>query len=179
MTINHAINCVIDTNYYLQYGLQGLTIDPQNSNVLYGRSFDDKALYWSSDGGVTWDVRYCISNPGYFGIYTIYVDPSDSNRILLSADGVYESTDRGITWSELNNGLNGIQDGVLLFPTTNPLIMYAWSSYCLYRTVDGGSYWDEVQCTLPTWNLVKIDNYMYALTNEGVHRMRICTTLSD
>lgn len=90
-----------------------LAVDKNDSNILYvcalGRGWKSGGLYKSVDGGTTWklilDKRF---------IFTVAVDPSDSNRIyagvsqwwtkVKNADyGIYESIDGGANWSKIDS----------------------------------------------------------------------------
>lgn len=89
--------------------------------VWYGGS-SPQGLFRSEDGGATWDgVEGFNANPMY-GVWTggeqdgtpdgpklhsVIVDPRDANHLYLgmSSGGIFESTDRGASWSPLNRGV--------------------------------------------------------------------------
>ncbi|HKB86676.1 MAG TPA: T9SS type A sorting domain-containing protein [Ignavibacteriaceae bacterium] len=100
-------------------GIQGVAVDPTNSNVAYIAVFDGVTdspvgLYKTSDGGANW-------NPMTNGIGSIKnflavaVDPVNPNNVyagtsftVATSTGpstIYKSTDAGASWTEINNGL--------------------------------------------------------------------------
>jgi photosystem II stability/assembly factor-like uncharacterized protein len=70
-----------------------LRVDPKNENVVYsvGRRF-----YRSEDGGKTFRV---INGPGHGDYHAIWIDPRDSEHLMVGNDGGSDvSYDRGRTW---------------------------------------------------------------------------------
>ncbi len=104
-------------------GCADLTMDPNNSNVLYasmwefrrtGWSFnsggDKSALYKSTDAGKTWNKIHNGFPEGKLGRLAIAVAPSNSNILytVIEAEendrkGLYRSEDAGNSWKQLNN----------------------------------------------------------------------------
>ncbi len=104
-------------------GCADLTMDPNDSNVLYasmwefrrtGWSFnsggDKSALYKSVDGGKSWNKIHNGFPEGKLGRLAIAVAPSDSNILYTvieaeenSKKGLYRSDDAGANWKQLNN----------------------------------------------------------------------------
>src|SRR5580698_4537766 len=77
----------------------GITADPRNPNVVYVMN---TATYRSVDGGKTFDA--ILGDPTGDDFHTLWIDPSDSNRMILGSDqGVLVSIDRGCTWSSWYN----------------------------------------------------------------------------
>ncbi len=103
----------------------------------------------STDSGATWTVKPFLPNtPGYTdNVYSIVVDPTDSNLVLAgSNEAIWRTTDGGSTWSQ-----------VLVHPITalltdknNPNIIYAGIngiytqgvySSAVYKSIDKGLTW--------------------------------------
>lgn len=104
-------------------GCADLTMDPNDSNILYasmwefrrtGWSFnsggDNSALYKSTDGGKNWNKIHNGFPEGKLGRLAIAVAPSDSNVLytVIEAEddtkkGLYRSNDAGDSWEQLNN----------------------------------------------------------------------------
>jgi photosystem II stability/assembly factor-like uncharacterized protein len=73
-----------------------ILVDPKNPDVVYttGRNF-----YRSEDGGKTFRT---IPGPGHGDYHAIWVDPSDSDHLLVGNDGGFDvSYDRGRTFEAL------------------------------------------------------------------------------
>ncbi len=76
-----------------------LAIDPNNPDVLY---IPNVALYRTNDGGKT--VEIVRGAPGGDDYHQIWVDPKNSNHLMLGVDqGATLSLDRGKTWTTWYN----------------------------------------------------------------------------
>lgn len=83
----------------------------------------------------------------------LVVHPTNPNVIFRGTwgGGISKSSDSGRTWEYKNNGLASRFIGDIQFDPSNPSTMYAmavghlWSNGGgLYRSVDGGEYWEQV-----------------------------------
>jgi photosystem II stability/assembly factor-like uncharacterized protein len=74
--------------------------DPTNENIVYAGTTE--GLWKTSDLGKTWKR---VSNPEIV-VNDVYVDPRDSNHVLLATDrsGVMASNDGTNTWTTSNHG---------------------------------------------------------------------------
>ena len=131
-------------------------------------------IYKSTDGGGTWQ-HLGLRDAQQIG--SILVDPRDPNRVLVAAlghpygpneeRGVFRSSDGGATWQKVlyKDENTGAID--LAFDPTNSQVVYAvlwvsrrppWTtggSYGapgsgLYKSVDGGTTWQELTKGLPS-----------------------------
>ncbi len=99
----------------LSYSIGCITIDPNNSNIIWVGSGENVSgrhvgygdgVYKSEDGGMTWKN---IGLKKSEHIDKIVINPTDSNIVFVAAEGplwssggergVYKSSDGGITWS--------------------------------------------------------------------------------
>jgi photosystem II stability/assembly factor-like uncharacterized protein len=86
-----------------------LEVDPTNPNTVYAGGID----FWrSTNGGSNWTQKsnwYSQSGaPPYVHAdhHAIAFDPANSNTIFLGTDGgIFKSTNKGDTWTSLNNNL--------------------------------------------------------------------------
>ncbi len=159
---------------WLHLGLDGtrhisrILIDPQNPNVvLVGalgsvtRDSTDRGVYRSTDGGKTWTRTLYVGPQS--GISDMAMDPKHPNVVyagvwqvrrkpweLISGgpqDGLYKSTDGGITWMKLEG--HGLPSGLmgrigLAVAPSNPNVVYAMiqsKEGLLWRSDDGGATW--------------------------------------
>ncbi|MCP5064585.1 MAG: hypothetical protein GY936_19280 [Ignavibacteriae bacterium] len=152
-----------------------IAIDPNNTNIVYagtGESmasfnrvtFEGDGLYKSIDGGVSWTK---ITNG--FGDQTHFADvevsPHDSNILLaalgsgnwnlgnLSNEGVWRSTDAGITWTQVNS-ISDAYD-VAFDPTIASTRAYATtgnqnSSGGFFVSTNSGATWSQSNTGLPS-----------------------------
>ena len=103
-------------------------------------------VYRSSDGGGAFSQ---ISAPGYCSPQcwynnSLWVDPTNANRIVLGGVELYRSVDAGVTWERISNGLNQSWNhfdhhAVLADPgyngTSNKTV-YFGNDGGVYRTID-------------------------------------------
>jgi photosystem II stability/assembly factor-like uncharacterized protein len=84
-------------------------VSPENPDVFYALG---QNLMTSRDGGRTFEnihgrILHLYSHPSpalHLDQHDLWIDPVDPNRLILGNDGgVYQSTDRGLTWLHLNN----------------------------------------------------------------------------
>ena len=127
-----------------------IRVDPTNANVLYACT-PGAQLFKSTDGGISWTS---ISN-GFptAGVGDVAIDPSDPNTLYATTgdsdyynaytDGVYKSTDGGLTWHKLTS-LPVVPSGGEIFSSIlmNPAIPGSFlvsSTKGIYRFTNGGA----------------------------------------
>lgn len=147
-------------------------IHPDNPNVVYvaaiGKPFgrnEERGVYKTINGGQTWDkVLYHSDSVGFSDLE---LAPDDPNTIYAGAwraertpwtivsgsseGGIYKSTDGGVTWNKLTNGLPDKLIGKIDFAVSaaNPDRVYANIEASdnqggLYRSEDRGATWEFV-----------------------------------
>jgi photosystem II stability/assembly factor-like uncharacterized protein len=88
-------------------------------------------------------------------IAAIAVDPTNSNHVLVGSagGGIWESTDRGASWSARTDFLPTLTTGALLFDAAQPGVayagtgegnFYAWHGAGVIRSTDGGTTWSSL-----------------------------------
>lgn len=141
-------------------------VDPKNPNVYYVATAAG-GVWKSVNRGVTWVSTF--DRGGSFNLCCIKVDPKDSNVVWLGTgensnprssmigDGLYKSTDAGMTWTRValaeSEHIGNIQidprdSNVVYVSAQGPL----WSSggeRGLYKTTDGGKTWKEILTVSP------------------------------
>ena len=103
-----------------------VAIDPNNTNIVYVAAYGplwnsggERGIYKTLDGGSTWNRVLNVSE--HTGFNEVHIDPNNSNILYASAhqrqrhewtyvgggpeSGLYKSTDFGVTWNKLENGL--------------------------------------------------------------------------
>jgi len=151
--------------------IEGIVIDPNDSQVLYAGSWGN-GIYKSTDGGDTWVNKNNGLQSPY--IYEIAIDPQDSQHILVSVyeHGINQSVDGGESWTSANTG---IPDGSVVYsidfhPTDSSIIYAALRKPTIYvegvpdypggvyKSSNGGSKWVEKS---------------YGMTNDYVYDLGI------
>lgn len=138
-----------------------IAVHPTNNNIILAGS-PSGGIFRTDNGGVTWIPVF--DNQSTLSIGSIAFAPSDPNIVFagtgdpnISAypfigNGLYKSTDAGITWNYLGLSETKIISKVMVHPT-NPNIIYVGAMGSpfvrdndrgLYKTIDGGQTWKKV-----------------------------------
>jgi photosystem II stability/assembly factor-like uncharacterized protein len=182
---------VAGINRWTQSGPQGgsvplVRIDPVTPSTVYAVA--DRALYRSTDGGVTWSERtggLPVSSKS-FGMDDLVIDPgSPSTLIAIAAQRLWKSTDAGLSWSPRTIPLPAytafpIAIGSLLAtdPVTPGTFYLAYGAGGqVYRSTDAGDTWAALgvkpgPASIPTLTGFAINPFtpstFYAVLFDGV-----------
>lgn len=123
--------------------------DPNNSNIIYVGA-PAGGIWKSTDSGSTWTPLG--DELAVMGVSSIAISAANSNVIYLAtgdADGgdtysigVLKSTDAGLTWSEVGNIGGNLRD-IVVDPADEDIV-YVASNGGVYKTVDGGTNWNQL-----------------------------------
>ncbi|GMN11251.1 hypothetical protein MTsPCn9_20440 [Croceitalea sp. MTPC9] len=142
---------------FLQIGVSGIAIDPNDSNIIYIATGDDDAadsysvgVYKSIDAGESW-IETSLG-PTTVANWTnnrlmseITIDPTNSNIVWVSTSfGLYKSNDAGVSWERKQSG--NIKDFRLKPGDSNTV--YAITSSIYYRSTDGENF-EQITDILP------------------------------
>ena len=135
---------------FLQIGVSGIAIDPNDSNTIYIATGDDDAgdsysigVFKSTDGGASWAATGFGPDQTNLSslLNEIVIDPTDSNILWVGSNlGLRKSIDGGATWDLKLSG--NITDFKL--KPGSPNTVYAVSNNKFYKTSDGGENFPEV-----------------------------------
>jgi photosystem II stability/assembly factor-like uncharacterized protein len=145
-----------------------IVVDPQNVNVVIvaalGDPFkdsSDRGVFRTADGGKTWTKTLYVGLRS--GASDLAMDPKNPNTLYAGIweysraawdlesggpdDGLYKSTDNGLTWTKLTG--HGLPDGPtgrvgIAIAPSNPLRIYAEiqsKAGIIWRSNDGGATW--------------------------------------
>jgi len=163
-----------------------IVIHPSNANVVYvaaqGHLWgpnDERGVFKTSDGGKTWaKVLYINADTG---VNDIAMDPLNPDTLYASAyqrrrtafgfngggpgSAIYRTTDGGVTWKKLSNGLPKTPMGRIALDVyrKNPNVVYALvesEEPGIYRSDDKGEKWTKMSNTNPRpmyFSQVRID----------------------
>ena len=160
----------------LTYG--AIAIDPANPNVVYAGAgeimfnfspfiYEGQGLYKTTDGGVTWNqITSGFGSPTHFG--DLEVSPHNSNVVFaalgsgywyrgnLSNEGIWRSTDGGMSWSKTLFVIDAFD--VIVHPSNSTLV-YASAGGGVggsgfYISFDGGINWTQSNTGLPSANTI-------------------------
>ena len=150
-----------------------LAQDPENRQVVYAGTTE--GLYKTVDGGKTFNR---MTDAGVV-VNDVYVDPGDSNHVLLATDrgGVLVSRDAGVTFAVSNQGISERKVAALLVDRNDSQRLYAGvvndKSYGgVFRSVDGGAHWEQLGSGLDGRDVFSLaqtkDGAIVAGTTHGI-----------
>ncbi len=163
---------------YLGLSGRGITIDPHQHDVVYFA--DRKSGIWRSrNGGAGW------LNVEPAGVYSVTVDPSDSNVVYaggVSGVGVLKSTDGGSSFMPMNAGLldtTTSRTGSVQVNPQNPNVLYvATEGAGVFKSTDGAQNWFPINKGLADVGVFGLamdplfPSVLYASTNSSVYKRR-------
>jgi len=155
-----------------------ILVDPKDSNTVLAcatghvwNDNDERGVFKTSDGGNTWKKVLSRAN-GSIGCGMIAVSPHEPKTIFASmwdfrrqgwtfrsggpGSGLYQSTDGGDHWTELNNGNSkGLPEKpwgriALAVAPSKPQVVYAMiesKKSALFRSDDGGKTWNRLDAS--------------------------------
>ena len=147
--------------------------DPVNRQVVYAGTTE--GLYKTVDGGKTFQR---MTGPDVI-VNDVYVDPSDTEHVLLATDrsGVLYSRDGAKSFIATNDGFSGRKVEALLVDGANPARLFAGvandKSYGgVFASSDGGTSWEHVGAGLNEGDVFALaqaaDGTILAGTNRGI-----------
>ncbi|HUL42731.1 MAG TPA: FlgD immunoglobulin-like domain containing protein [Bacteroidota bacterium] len=150
-----------------------IVIDPVNTSVLYAAvSSVDVGIWKSTDAGTSWSKLSAggAINSGTLKFCTdLVMDPTNSGTLygafgLFNSNGIYKTTNAGLTWSKLTNGFPATSTkftriSIAIAPS-NPQVLYAcladsnYYTHSILKSADGGASWTAVSVPFDTDPLV-------------------------
>jgi photosystem II stability/assembly factor-like uncharacterized protein len=152
---------------------RSLKQDPEKREVVYAGTTE--GLYKTVNAGKTFDRM----TDADVVVNDVYVDPGDSNRVLLATDrsGVLESEDGGATFTPSNQGISERKVAAVLVDRDNPELLYAGvvndKKYGgVFRSSDGGAHWEQLGTGLDGRDVFSLaetkDGHVVAGTGHGI-----------
>jgi photosystem II stability/assembly factor-like uncharacterized protein len=150
--------------------------DPQHQNIVFAGTTE--GLYRTSDSGKTW-VR--MSGPELI-VNDVYIDPSDTNHVLLATDrgGVLTSSDGGASFRPTNTGFSSRQITSYVEDQRQPNTIYvglvndkAWGG--VFVSNNGGLTWNHKNAGLEAHDVFSLgqapDGTILSGTRHGIYRL--------
>jgi photosystem II stability/assembly factor-like uncharacterized protein len=135
--------------------IRALAIHPSNPSILYAGTYEH-GIFKSLDGGGHWTSANVNAGLTCPYIYSLVINPS-TPAILYAGTlcGVFKSTDDGLNWIPVNNGLPEILIYALAMDPLDPKNLYAGTDQDgIYKTVDGGNTWGPVNTGIPAYSRI-------------------------
>ncbi len=151
--------------------------DPQNLNIVFAGTTE--GLFRTGDSGATW-IR--TTGPEII-VNDVYVDPSNTNRVLIATDrgGVLASNDGGYSFLPTNNGFSARQITSYIGDAAQPANIYvgvvndkAWGG--VFFSDNGGLTWSQRSAGLNGQDVFSLgqasDGTVLAGTGHGIYRLQ-------
>ena len=131
-------------------------------------------VYRSTDGGINFTTIPVSFTFSVVNLYNITAIDQDL-YMTTSYDGVYKSTDQGLSWFPVNNGM-GAKD-LLSITVTGSSTLLAGGHYAgLFRSTDAGSSWVKSMTGISAGATIGAffdgDSTLLAGTRDGIYRTR-------
>ncbi|MDR3793083.1 MAG: transcriptional regulator [Terracidiphilus sp.] len=147
--------------------------DPSHREVVYAGT--TQGLYKSADSGRTFKAMTADD----VIVNDVYVDPKDSDRVLLATDrgGVLASTDGGKSFKASNEGISARAVQALLVDRADPRRLYVGvindkEFGGAFRSVDSGAHWEQIAQGLDGRDVYSLaqdkDGTLVAGTTHGI-----------
>jgi len=125
-----------------------LSLDPQNSDVIYLADRSTPTVWKSTDAGSTWEKVADFSSDGALLVMrvlaangTVYASTFHPS---LRGGRLYKSTDSGATWTNTTGALpKGILD-LAVDPTNSDIVYVTTNINGAHKSVDGGASWTQM-----------------------------------
>jgi photosystem II stability/assembly factor-like uncharacterized protein len=176
------------------YGVDGIAIDPNNTDVVYmalgsyeWTTYPD--VYKSTDRGKNWtktnlNKKFRGNKDGRWVGECIAVNPANSNVVLAGTryDGLWQSNTGGGNWfkvtgipnnaTESSDPNTGIGVRSVVFDPANGQNVYATSwNYGVYRSTNGGTSWSLIPGSPTRPNQLRVSNgILYITATTGVFK---------
>jgi photosystem II stability/assembly factor-like uncharacterized protein len=171
-TTNSGVNWTQMNNGLTNIQVQVMALCKNSSQVLYAGTAPgaNDGVYKSTDGGTSWTrIVNGIAEPvGTLGVQAFLVHPTNPdivyctifNALANPTNGLYKTTDGGVNWFPIINGVGAIKTFLsLAMSPTDPNTIYAGTSFdpgtstgpsAIYKTTNGGTLWVLSSTGLPT-----------------------------
>jgi photosystem II stability/assembly factor-like uncharacterized protein len=146
-----------------------MTISPVNSDIIYG--WYQGTLQRSDDAGKNWIIVNSEIKP-----ISLIADTKDENKVYATTPkGLSVSTDKGVTWSILENDLTGDAVTALTINPNDPnsLIAFSIKLQGLGKSNDAGKTWSKINENFNNETILHLatssgePNIVYALSQNN------------
>lgn len=170
-----------------------IAISPHNPQIVYvgvesGSPYDRIALHYTTNGGITWNNYQNQGFPQNAQVSDIVFDPMDSDYRYVSVAfpsqiaGCWQTTDGGLLWRPVNDGLSSSNLTALGVDPQTPSVLYTGLIEInnqlgrVFKSSDHGEHWFPTTLSIPS-SILEIEvnhqatNVVLAATNrDGVFR---------
>ena len=168
------------------YGnIVSLSESPLTAGLLYVGT-DDGLIQVSEDGGANWrKIEKIAGVPEMTYVSHLQASTHDANTVYAAFDNhktgdfkpyIYKSTDRGRTWSAMQNDLPARGTTyVVVEDHVDPKLLFAGTEYGLFFSQNGGGSWIQLKGNFPTiavrdlWVQKRRDDLVVGTFGRGIY----------
>lgn len=146
---------ILKNNGWIDWlGADGMdcVVSPLDANIIWGTS-QNGGIYRTDNGGLSYRG---LPRPNEGNWVTPLAQVPNSNVIYGGWQGVYKSTDLGVSWTKLSGNTITAKLSVLAVAPSNPQYIYASTGSILYVTTDGGTNWTTYSLTSITISSITV-----------------------
>ncbi|HEX8410355.1 MAG TPA: glycosyl hydrolase [Thermoanaerobaculia bacterium] len=171
------------TSYY--GNIVSLSESPLTAGLLYVGT-DDGLIQVSEDGGANWrKIEKIAGVPEMTYVSHLQASTHDPNTVYAAFDNhktgdfkpyIYKSTDRGRTWSAMQNDLPARGTTyVVVEDHVDPKLLFAGTEYGLFFSQNGGGSWIQLKGNFPTiavrdlWVQKRRDDLVVGTFGRGIY----------
>ena len=138
-----------------------IAVHPTDQDIIYVGNVRG-GIYKTTDGGNNWNPVFDTQSTLTIGYITL--DPQDPNTVWVgtgdpnipgsaaTGDGIYKSTDGGLTWTHKGLSAQRVISKIIVHPTDSNTVYAATmgipmernNDRGLYKTTDGGNSWSQI-----------------------------------
>jgi len=167
------------SNGIAESSVNTVQLAPQSSSTLLAGTAT--AIYRSTNEGNTW----LLVSPNSVGANQFVYDPIDSNIVYAATtnDGVFKSTDGGITWSAFSAGITDRKIVSIAINQATSQLYAASASDVFYLASASNAVWTSLTLDLPGTLLRQVvvnqpTGEVYLVSDTGVYRGGTSTSVS-
>jgi photosystem II stability/assembly factor-like uncharacterized protein len=127
----------LSNNGVIALDVRFLAIDANETNTLYASTRG--GVYKTINGGMLW--LHTALNTGEVTALTVPPQQTDTVYAGLHVKGVFESTDSGANWAEINQGINRRDISSIAVDPNDSNTIYAAADGEVLKTTNGGNSW--------------------------------------
>ena len=129
-----------------------LAINPVSPDVILVGTFGG-GIFKTVNGGNSWkESSFGLNRPIIISLAISPTSPSTIYAGTLNGNGIYKTTDRGMSWTQINSGLTTTRTsyfiGELVIDQKNPMIVYVATLDGIFKSTNGGDTWVEANSGL-------------------------------
>lgn len=156
--------------------VRALVMDPSNPNTLYVTGVTGMSTAKTTSGGTVWMP---LSSSGLRSGFAAAIDPTETATVYMAGpSGISKSSDGGMNWSEIDNGISDLFVLCLTLDPSAPATLYAGTGNPetggIFRSVNRGANWVFVAGMSPAVYTIAVDpansNLIYAANDNGIYR---------